>query len=380
MGKPHLLMLVPNWPDDKNLFHGRFFKEQAMALRQEFSVSVLYPKVHPLRVNTRDFVKIDQTAVSDGLFEVTASVCAPMQRFAAVNRIALNKAFDAGISHILREKGPVDFVFAQTGFPQGEMAYRYHHKHGVPFSILDHYSFAPAMFFQHKKSWPVVYKAAGFRAAVSPSLQRVVRICTDFRFDVAVLPNCLDERLINRPILPFQREKYMKWIFIGRDHPVKQPSLLLEAFALTPPNHSLSIVGLGTSFEYLPSIPSQLKERIRLLPAMTATDLWTEMEKHTALICTSSIETFGMAPLEMLALGRPVVSTPCGGPEGFVNDENGIICDDFSADSILDAMSNLESRLHTLNPQSIAETVRNRFSPQAFARTFKALVQPFLPS
>jgi glycosyltransferase involved in cell wall biosynthesis len=371
----HILFLAPFYPDEGNPYAGRFFREHAEALAANgFNVSVIFPSVKAF--SQEKTLRLSQTRESlHGVFTVRTARGVVSQRFAWMNNAALESACKSAFSAVVQEHGLPDFILAETGFPTGELAHRLSLNYGIPYGIFDHYSFSSRMLVEHRAGWPGVYSKAHFRAAVSPALQRVIRAGTDFRFPVEVLPNCLAGPLEDRPVLPLPDSKTMSWIFVGRDHPVKQPDLLFQAFAMLPQNHRLTTVGLPERYEAYKQLPDAVKSRITLLAGMPAGALWDEMDRHHALICTSAIETFGMAPLEMLALGRAITTTPCGGPEQFIRTENGRVSTGFSAEEVARAMLETETLVRSgWDGNSSAASVRQKYAASQFARTFASLL------
>ena len=82
-------------------------------------------------------------------------------------------------------------------------------------------------------------------------------------------------------------------------------------------------------------------------------------------VISSLTETFNVSGIEFLGNGIPVVSTPCGGPNEYINSNNGIITNDFSSDSIFDGMYKLvNNKLY--DRQSISNEIRIKFGPEVF--------------
>ena len=48
-------------------------------------------------------------------------------------------------------------------------------------------------------------------------------------------------------------------------------------------------------------------------------------EECDCFVLPSAGETFGVVYVEAMAAGLPVIATRCGGPEDFVNEDNGIL-------------------------------------------------------
>ena len=85
-----------------------------------------------------------------------------------------------------------------------------------------------------------------------------------------------------------------------------------------------------------------------------------------------SVEPFGIAPVEALAAGCPVIALNAGGAKDYIKDgENGILFDEQTVDSLAAAIE----RFRTLqfDRQKISKSA-NRFSRDEFNRKIRELV------
>jgi glycosyltransferase involved in cell wall biosynthesis len=98
------------------------------------------------------------------------------------------------------------------------------------------------------------------------------------------------------------------------------------------------------------------------------------MEAADAFVLASNGETFGVAVLEALACGLPVVSTASGGPDHLIDPDNGILvaCGDTAA--LRDALCAMRARAWRYNRNAIRSTVISRYGPDAFTRQFAAII------
>lgn len=77
-------------------------------------------------------------------------------------------------------------------------------------------------------------------------------------------------------------------------------------------------------------------------------------------IMPSFEESFGQTPLESIACGTPVVSFPCGISPELINKDNGVLCDDFTIESLLEGISKIQTMV--FNSKRMREDVMHRFS------------------
>jgi glycosyltransferase involved in cell wall biosynthesis len=113
---------------------------------------------------------------------------------------------------------------------------------------------------------------------------------------------------------------------VGRlDDPRKNLPLLIEAFArISPrnPNVELRLVGPLEDRTWLDARDRTLgiAHQVRYLGELSLPELVRQYQDAEAVVLSSRQEGFGMALVEAMACGTPVVSTRCGGPEEIVRD------------------------------------------------------------
>lgn len=114
------------------------------------------------------------------------------------------------------------------------------------------------------------------------------------------------------------------------------------------PNSSIDIIGTGSI------------NNPRLLSiAYSAADLFA---------MPSYQEAFALTPLEAMACGCPVVAFPCGVTEELVSKSNGILCNDFTVESL--SIGIQTALATTYNREDIREDVINRFNISKIAKQY----------
>ena len=101
----------------------------------------------------------------------------------------------------------------------------------------------------------------------------------------------------------------------GRLAPTKNFSLLLRAFALVKPRDArLVIIGEGAERPLLEAEIRRLGLIGRVEMPGYVKEPWAYYANARCMAVSSLTESFGMALVEAMAHGLPVVSTDCGGP------------------------------------------------------------------
>jgi len=130
------------------------------------------------------------------------------------------------------------------------------------------------------------------------------------------------------------------------------------------------IGGGGTSLPELTKLAAHLgiKDRCRFLGGLSREETRRWMHASDVFVLPSLTETFSVVTAEALACGKPVIITRCGGPEYFVNEENGIQVAVDDPSDMANAMRDYIQGKYKFNSQNIRQGITNLFAPEAYLR------------
>ncbi|MGE4283578.1 MAG: glycosyltransferase [Clostridia bacterium] len=209
--------------------------------------------------------------------------------------------------------------------------------------------------------------------AVSPSLQ--IRLQKTFNKRSFYIPN-----IVNLDIFKYKPrtidDNIFRIVSVGNLISLKRMDKLIAGFKRFHEhvsNSELVIFGAGSEFNKLKDqiIQLSLEESVFLKGMTQRLSIAKTLADASCFILVSSSETFGVAYIEALACGVPVIATRCGGPEEFIHPGNGILVpvDDDSA--LYNAMKELYSNIYTYDRMLIAEEIVKKFSPEAVAESLE---------
>lgn len=172
-------------------------------------------------------------------------------------------------------------------------------------------------------------------------------------------------------------------LFVGRLDPIKGLDLLLESVALMRTQARLLVIGGNPAgdpeLERLRDRAAELGigERVLFPGAVPQADLPRYYSAAESLVITSRYESFGLAAVEALASGTPVVASAAGGLPSIIRDgENGLLIRWRSAAAFaerLDAL--LDDRELLARLRANARTSVERFDWRRIGDDVRALYQ-----
>jgi len=275
-------------------------------------------------------------------------------------------------ARVTRAWGGVDLVHAHVVLPAGLLGAAVAQALGVPLVLQEH-SGPFEMHLDSEEKRAAVRRAVG-RArlvlAVSDGLARRIDDGAAAAGRIHVVPN-----LVRTDIFAARPRTdaggVLRVISVGGLHPVKGLDTLLRAIAeLRARNCAVhvEIVGDGDMRAALESLVRELglSAQVSLTGALPRAAVAERLAAAQLYVCSSRHETFGLAPAEALAVGRPVVSTRCGGPEAFVDERCGALVAPDDPRAMADAIVRTWRRVGDFDPVRLHDEIDARFGPRVF--------------
>ena len=334
------ILLLPSWyPEPPDSTDGIFFREQAHALaRAGLRVGVAAPLFRSPRRRREIFAGRYGTRVfSDGPIPTYTAhstyLCPPLPHFDRERWLAAGMKLFA---RYLAEQGRPDILHAHAVNHGGILAQRIAARHGIPYVITEHSStYARGLIRRWQRpAMMAAAQGAAARLAVSPAFCRLLE--SEYPgLSWQYLPNILGRAFaedIPPPERPSENAANGAFTFcaVARLDRNKGFDTLLAAFALAlqrQPALRLEIGGGGAELENLRRLAANLAiaQAVTFHGALDNAAVLALMRRSDAFALASRSETFGVVFIEALSQGLPVAATRCGGPEGIVNENNGLL-------------------------------------------------------
>lgn len=374
----HVLILPSTYPRPYAPLAGIFYRNQAIALRsQGVRVGVIDPGPRTMRSLFRKdaFSNRFQLQVTEdhGIPTVCANDwCVPFAR-----RLYKQQFVWRSLNLYQRYVdmfGRPDVIHAHNILWGGVAAELISKNNNVPFVVTEHSSnYANCRIREWQK--PFVFKTMNEAAVIIAVSQAFVSILSSFysKCNFRVIPNVLDAGFF----LDQMGEKGtwgFRFVSIAHLLLSKGIDTLLKGFASAfkgEPEIILEIGGEGKDRQILERLLLDLGigDQVNLLGLLNQEEVRDALHRSNVFVLPSCYETFGLAYAEAMAAGLPVIATKCGGPEDFVNKNNGYIVDVGSVGQVAEAMKNAyinreywEGRI-----QSIGKYAEERFGQASIA-------------
>jgi glycosyltransferase involved in cell wall biosynthesis len=311
---------------------GQYFVDQALAaLALGAEAGVCYPDLRSLRT-------LSPSCIAENHFQWTCADDAGVHTVLLhgwnplIPRIRARVFVEASLQAFRiyeRRYGRPDIIHAQSVLWGGVAAMRLSRQTGIPYVVTEHSSAYHRKMNGRWKPWIVRCLGAAARTiCVSSSLAHdVSAVVPDI--PISVIPNMVDAGFFTLPRAPrvSPRHSFLTVANLNRN---KGIDTLLEAFALyrrAGGPWTLNIGGQGLLRQRLmhQARHLHLEDAVHFLGPLTRMQVRQAMWEASAFVLVSRVETFGLAVVEALATGLPVVVTRCGGPEEFVTPDDGLL-------------------------------------------------------
>lgn len=248
---------------------------------------------------------------------------------------------------------------------------------GVPFVVTEHASsiMDDAKAAPQRDMLKRVYDNAAAVIAVSPALARQIKKLTGA--DAAVVDDIVDIDTF----CPTRHERGegapFRFVSAGHAEYRKGFDVLVAAFAKlikTAPDCELVIMGDGAELDNIKrDIAARgLDDKVTCTGYFKRAEFAEALNNSDGFVLASRHETFGVVYAEAMAAGVPVIATRCGGTEGFVNAQNGLMVDVDDVPALAEAMAYMRANADKFDRAAIARYARESFAPAAVAAKITA--------
>jgi len=286
-----------------------------------------------------------------------------------------------------KQYGKPDLVLAHSVTWAGYAAYLIGMEHDIPYLIVEHRSFlvwntesARLMVkpfhipffnkaFTHCERLVLVSDSQrkGIEALVPSAVKRIV-----------VIPNMIREDMFLLPEKPRGGDP-CKFLWAGRLEHVKGLDLLLEAVNLLAArsnrDFSVRLAGKGSLREELELRAEELgiNGRVVFLGRLSRDEIQLEMQAADCFVLPSRFEAFGVALIEAMATGLPVIATRSGGPDTLVSRETGLLVDCEDVEGLAGAMEEVMDHVADYHGGKIRTLTLSRFGESGVMNQYNRL-------
>jgi len=387
----HILIIPSTYPTKENRAWGIFYRDQAQALqRAGHKVGVLVaPNIRPkhdlLQMRRlSDFKTVHEKFDDNGVitYQITLWSWIPAQMFhAAYNHIKFKYMLSMFLDYN-QEFGTPDLIHAHTSVYGGFLGALLKERTNLPLMLTEH-STAFISNKINKKQIPYAKRAllsSDSICAVSTALRQAI-IKFEPKCDVSVLGNIVNTNFF----IPLpQQPAPFPFIFssIGFLTKKKNFELLIRAFchAFYSQNVLLRIAGDGEQRLNLQRLVQNLglQSQVQFLGQLNRDDVKDLIQTSHAIVSTSWVETFGVTLIEALACGKPVIATRSGGPEDFINEQNGLLVPVGDEMALSNAMKQMRDNWLGYNSEAIRAQCIERYSEKAIVGQLEILYKDLL--
>lgn len=372
------ILILPSWyPANAVDIRGCFFREQALALSKKgLQVGVVYPELRSIRDINIDLIKKNRITKENDKGVITyryhgVSWLHRWQQFTANRFLRIGERL---VEQYINENGVPDVIHVHSMIYAGVLANKISKKYGIPYIVTEHSTaFARKLYSNYQKGLiEKVSKEAKLKFAVSTSfkelLEKEIKLS---EWDIC--PNIVQKDFFLTPIHLKKITKTFKFINIGALEPKKNQIILLHAIKnlmMKGIGVELNIIGGGSQYSYLKQAIEKLgiESSVRLLGQKNRAEIIELISESDAFVLSSTFETFGVVVIEAFSLGKPVITTSCGGPESLIDESNGLVVINNNLDDLTAKMLELIENYKNYDADLIRRNSYSLYSEEAVVK------------
>ena len=283
-----------------------------------------------------------------------------------------NKLLKA-VKEYIRINGKPDILHAQVILPAGYATYVVGKKLNIPVIVTEHCGNVERFFKPPLNKYTDEMLGNVVFTTVSKYMQKIVLKYTD---KCEVLPNLVDiDNYVNYGKRKIENRFNLVSLCALREGK-KIDNIFKAIKKIDDINIHLDVIGDGFYEKYYKDECKKLglNDKVNFLGRLDKVEI-SKMFKHEhALVISSELESFAIPGIEALASGIPVVATKCLGPEEYINDKNGVLCEKNDVDSLKKAIIYMYNNYDKYDADYLRESV-SMFSEEEVIKKAKSIYE-----
>ncbi len=379
------ILVIPTWfATDRNKMSGIFVSEQSKALIETGAdVHILFADFHLLNIFNRHkwFTHIDTTENEVPVFRVNGFALPKRNKF--LTDLWINFYHKAFRLYLQFHSKP-DLIHSHSYFA-GLVALRIQEIYGIPYMITEHHS---GFMDDSIPKWQVplikkVYNKSSAIIAVSSSLKKKLLEYT--QSEIEVISNLvLTEELEYTEIHPAANA--FKIISVGSLIERKGFDTLIEAIGILCQQSELkkiiqlTIIGEGTERRKLEQLISMknLNKNIHLVGYCPHKEVKDFLKNSKLYVSSSHAETQGVAVIEALCCGLPVIGTSIDCMTDIIDDYNGRMVTARNAPELAQAIELVIENYVIFNKKEIRSNAVLKYGAETIVAQIKRIYSKIL--
>ena len=350
------ILHLPLWVPNKNDIQlGNFIQEH-------ISLSSKRNEIHSLEFfadSNLNQVKIESNSV-------VTRISYPKSKFRALNLLRYIKASKIAINELRKTEFVPDLVHCHIAGRNLWMAHKYFPN--KPIVLSEHWSgylngnFERQSYLIKKFILSRINKCNVVTSVSNHLKEGMIRLGVNK--EIVILQNAIRHK---EKTTVKETEEMTFLIVADLVDEIKNISGVLEAIKELKLEHShfkLIIVGDGPDSRILKEKTNvlDLETQVSFVGRIVQQDVQDYLLKADCLIVNSNYETFSMVTIEAILTGVPVIASRCGGPEQFVNANNGLLIPKMDKKSLVNAMKEMYQNRSQYKPNIVRSSIKENYS------------------
>lgn len=364
----YILIIARGYPTEKYKMNGIFEFDQAKALVQA-GHKVIYAAVDVRSIRRWrkwGFESFGQDGVQVEAINIPGG---------SIPKTILQKMQMQGLKNLYKKietkYGKPDIIHTHfLGY--GKISTKVLAKQNIPIVLTEHLSamnnkdLEPSLITLGNETYTKVDKLITVSEALANNIEE------KFEVKATVIPNMVDTESFNYINSKNENDEYV-FVSTGGLIPRKSMDMLVDSFNIAFKDKKkvkLYIFGEGAERSKLEQMIAKYKltEQIFLMGLRDRKEISKRMHESSCFVLASKLETFGVAYIEALAAGLPVIATNCGGPEEFVHKYNGILIEVDDAEALTNSMLKMYNESNKFDREKISKEMVHKFSAEIIAK------------